>query len=232
MSQLQKQQFEKTASAANSPTLLSAAQPCARGKYRGAGLHAQECLDCPRGRYGNTAGLTTLSCTANCPTGTYNDQAGAITVDDCLFCPPGKYGASEGATNRECSGNCPAGKYSSAYGLTLISQCVTCPDGYRSWQCTFDHNPRKGTFSSEDGRINEAAHTYLNKNGGTTGQLEGDTAHPDGEWSADRYRENSGAWSGDWYQGGVHGAYPENNFNYPGRQPDWNPADPNFAPVA
>lgn len=231
LARLHSNQFDSTAAASNSPLGLEKAQPCPRGKYRGAGLHELECLACPRGRYGLTQGLTTNQCSAKCPTGRYNDQIGAISEDDCLFCPPGKFGASEGAKNRECSGNCPAGRYSSEFGLVLVSQCVQCPEGYRGWQCEWDHQARKGTFSSEDGKINEAAHTYLNANDGATGQLEGDTDHPDGEWSADRYRENTQPWSGAWYRGGVHGAYPDNNYNYHGRQPDWNPADPNFAPV-
>lgn len=51
-----------------SPALGSiACNPCSAGLYSAIGAHA--CLLCDAGLYGNTAGLTSASCTAVCPVG-------------------------------------------------------------------------------------------------------------------------------------------------------------------
>jgi len=132
---------------------------------------------CPRGRYGETEGLTTYTCTAKCPTGKYNDRLGARTVDDCFYCPPGRYGSSEGLTTEDCSGWCPSGTYNSLYGLTTADDCVDCPTGYRGWQCEGDghhyrvpQTPRRGHYSSTDGTIDERSHAYIKQNMATVPQ--------------------------------------------------------------
>ena len=150
---------------------------CPRGKYRSQGLRRAECVWCPRGVYGATEGLTDATCTAPCPVGRYNDQLGAKSDDDCRLCPPGKYGKSTGLLTHECSGTCPVGTYSSLAGIDTSSDCVQCPVAYRGWQCTRDSTstdgfgsfgvgrahliPRRDTFLSTDGHINELAHAYV-----------------------------------------------------------------------
>ncbi|GMI39540.1 hypothetical protein TrCOL_g11755 [Triparma columacea] len=221
--QLHEDQHLTEIGAANSPTLLENAHPCPRGRYRPSGLKDMECELCPRGTYGNTEGLTTKQCTANCPAGRYNDERGARTEEDCLYCPPGKHGASTGYQTRECGGSCAPGKYSSVYGLTTDTGCVNCPTGYRGWQCDWVLDPRKGYFTSTTGKINEAGHAYLDATNGRTGQESHPNTHPDGEWSADRY---AGDYSGAWYNGEVAGAYPSNSWLLSGH------ADGNFDPAA
>ncbi|KAJ8614274.1 hypothetical protein CTAYLR_001146 [Chrysophaeum taylorii] len=106
--------------------------------HRDVGFRIEGCEDCPRGRYGESEGLASQSCTAECPLGTYRDRTGAKSSDDCLSCPPGKYGNRKGLTTRDCSGDCPAGKYSSVWALTTPTECQSCPEGYRGWQCTWE----------------------------------------------------------------------------------------------
>lgn len=54
-----------------------------------------------------------------------------------------------------------AGRYSSAFGLTTDLACISCPAAYRGWQCEEAVTPRKGTFDSTSGAINEEAHAYI-----------------------------------------------------------------------
>lgn len=75
-----------------------------------------------------------------------------------------RYGEATGLTTAGCTGPCPAGRYSSEYGLTDQSQCVLCPAAYRGWQCEEPVLPRKGTFDSTSGAINEEAHAYVQGN--------------------------------------------------------------------
>ncbi|KAJ8604226.1 hypothetical protein CTAYLR_009785 [Chrysophaeum taylorii] len=127
----------------------------------------------PRGRYGDAEGLTSDECTAECPTGKYNDKLGARTEDDCRLCPPGRYGSTTGLESKACSGACPSGKYSSVFGLTTDLLCVACPAAYRGWQCDEDAVPRKGFFDSTSGAINEEAHAYI-------GDTDGESDIPQG----------------------------------------------------
>jgi len=152
---------------------------CPRGKYRSStsGQRHGECISCPRGRYGETEGLTTASCTSKCPMGKYNDRLGARTEDDCFYCPPGRYGSSEGLKTEDCSGWCPSGTYNSLYGLTTADDCIDCPTGYRGWQCEGDghhfrvtQTPRRGKYSSTDGTIDERSHAYIQQGMATVPQ--------------------------------------------------------------
>ena len=120
-------------------------------------------MECPRGRYGETSGLTDMTCTAQCPAGKYSDVLGARTEDDCKLCPPGRYGSAAGLESRACTAACPAGKSSSEWGLTSLTQCASCPDGLRAWQCEDELLARKGLFETETdvNTINEAAHAYI-----------------------------------------------------------------------
>lgn len=143
---------------------------CPKGTYRiasssaynrASGQRMDGCVFCPRGRYGEQAGLTTRFCTDACPKGRYRDTPGAKSQSDCRLCPPGKIGSVAGMTTSECTANCPTGMYSDESGVTSDRQCKVCPTGYRGWQCAWPQAPRKGTFSTEAGVINEAAHIYI-----------------------------------------------------------------------
>ena len=96
---------------------------CPAGRYRPTGasdnnyqrlvsLRANGCVDCPRGRYGDVAGLTTELCVQDCPKGRYRDIPGAKSEHECSLCPPGRYGDASGLTTKHCSAPCPSGKYS------------------------------------------------------------------------------------------------------------------------
>ena len=221
-SQLSSSQYQSTLSSSYSPKSYDAASPCPRGSYRSLGLHDTECTLCPRGRYGVSEGLVSAACTALCPTGRYNSVQGATSLDECDFCPPGKFGKTEGLKTSDCSGDCRTGRYASAYGLTTEDDCQTCQPGYRSWSCVWSQSPRKGTFESTTGAINEYAHYYLDANKNTKlGQLLGKTDFPDGEWAADKY---AGEYAGEWDRGKGAGAYPPNSPYMSGR------TDKNFEP--
>ena len=122
---------------------------CPAGKYRPTAqtdnnyqrlvsLRTEGCRDCPRGKYGSVAGLTTDSCTAECPLGRYRDRPGGKTQEDCHLCPPGTYGNVQGLTTKYCSANCPAGKYNRHWGLDDPQNCETCPEGARFSQCNWE----------------------------------------------------------------------------------------------
>jgi len=122
---------------------------CPRGKYRptnGAddnyhrlvSLRVDGCRDCPRGRYGAVAGLTTEYCSADCPMGTYRDRTGGKGVIDCHACPPGRYGQKAGLVTKFCSAPCAPGKYSTVFGLDDPQKCKECPVGARFSQCTWE----------------------------------------------------------------------------------------------
>jgi hypothetical protein len=142
---------------------------CPRGRYRGEGTAtnavkgglADECIDCPRGRYGSSVGLDASTCTAECPAGRYNDQIGQRTVDDCKFCPPGTWGATAGLKEESCSGHCEPGRYISEYGATSVTDCQLCDEGYRGWQCTqwTPLVPKRG--ESVLLPVDEDAHAYI-----------------------------------------------------------------------
>jgi hypothetical protein len=95
---------------------------------RPGGMRTDGCINCPRGRYGTTASLTSEYCTDACPKGRYRDRPGGKSIDDCLFCPEGTVGSETGLTTKACSMKCTdengggINKYSDKPGLTLKSQ--------------------------------------------------------------------------------------------------------------
>jgi len=137
------------------------AEDCPKGYYRdsrhGPGNFGAECTECPRGKYGDTIGLTTSDCTDDCPKGTYRDLVGGASLRDCSLCPMGTYGEERGLTTPVCSGYCPEGMYSNIPGLDRWKDCKYCPPGYRGHQCF----PRRTWDHSSPG---EEAHTVLKKN--------------------------------------------------------------------
>lgn len=144
---------------------------CPKGTYRipsssaysrASGQRIDGCEFCPRGRFGDVTGLTTRMCSDACPKGRYRDTPGARSANECRLCPPGKIGSTVGMTTSECTANCPVGMYNDESGATSERQCKLCPTGYRGWQCTWPQDPRKGTYSTFGGAINEAAHIYVN----------------------------------------------------------------------
>mmetsp|Transcript_17325 Transcript_17325/g.35708 ORF Transcript_17325/g.35708 Transcript_17325/m.35708 type:complete len:287 (-) Transcript_17325:44-904(-) len=170
---------------------------------RPVGQRHDGCEPCPRGRYGSTNDLTTSFCSAPCPKGRYRDTTGGTGLDDCFFCPEGKVGSEEGLTTRECASSCTDANtlatqwYSDVVGLTRQRDCKVCPPGYRGWQCDWVLSPRLGSWTSDNGAINEAAHQYLKEGS-------------DGTWSATK---KEGDYAGAWP---THGAYPERAPIYPG----------------
>ena len=180
---------------------------------RPVGLKSQDgCTACPRGRYGSSTDLSASTCTAPCPKGRYGDSLGLPSLDDCQLCPEGKIGDVVGQTTSACSGACTDynsitnSLYSDVRGITSYKQCKSCPPGFRAWQCTWKLVPRKGTYKSTTGRINELAHQYLS-NGN------------DGTWEA---KKMAGEYAGAWP---TAGAYPESATKYPGNLP-WNSNGP------
>jgi hypothetical protein len=99
-----------------------AGSPCPVGQYSTAGL----CLPCPAGRFGNTTGLTSASCSGLCRAGRWGGPGSgdAGCEGPCAAgyrCPPGSTSEAPGNANR-----CPAGKYS-ALG---DEDCFNCSAGF------------------------------------------------------------------------------------------------------
>lgn len=108
--------------------------PCDVGHYCKNGVQIQ----CPVGRYGNTKGLQTDTCTAECiagqycPLGSINPTIvprGYCSEDGKVRtpCPPGTFGATPGLRDRRCSGQCLPGYYC-PQGSTSSKQ-IQCPAG-------------------------------------------------------------------------------------------------------
>ena len=133
---------------------------CQPGRYRPTGasdnnfqrlvsLRADGCADCPRGRYGDAAGLVSEFCSADCPAGKYRDKPGAKSESECFECPPGKYGATMGLTTNKCTASCPAGKFSNKWGVADVQECQDCAEGQRisgssTWrQCDWEITPQR-----------------------------------------------------------------------------------------
>jgi len=102
------------------------------------------CLPCPRGKYGSTTGLTTSSCTASCPLGTYSSRVARTSALECELCPPNTYGLQSGLTTSACSGTCKPGTYSKAFGATRVTACVACQVGSNQYPCNWANLPAKG----------------------------------------------------------------------------------------
>jgi len=107
---------------------------CPKGYYRPAGgsdltsvtaLRVDGCVGCPRGKYGDTTGLTNPVCSGSCPLGKYSDVTAVTTIKNCKLCPSGRYGQSPGLQSKLCSGKCPVGKYSTA-GAVSSASCISC----------------------------------------------------------------------------------------------------------
>jgi len=79
------------------------------------------------GKYGESDGLTSGACTADCPLGRYRDRVGGVIPADCTFCPPGTWGQTRGLTTDKCTEYCPPGKYNSRVGQTSAAACIDCP---------------------------------------------------------------------------------------------------------
>jgi hypothetical protein len=134
---------------------------CAVGKYQAEEGQIQ-CIDCPEGRFGNTTGGTTGSCTAVCPEGFYCSQS-AEHPQPCptgTVCPEGVAvpmpllpGLSYRFERNETSGmlmieqaDCPKGKFRAVDANSIAAEstdssqsihtagvpCVECPYGQYS----------------------------------------------------------------------------------------------------
>lgn len=79
------------------------------------------------GKFGQTDGLTSYHCTANCAIGRYRDKTGGVLPQDCKFCPPGTWGQTTGLITDKCTDYCPPGKYNSKVGQISVQACIECP---------------------------------------------------------------------------------------------------------
>lgn len=87
-----------------------------------------QCVPCPAGSYGTTAGSTSATCDGNCTMG-YYCIAGSTSPTQ-FICPAGTYGGRPGLTNATCSGLCAAGYWCAAGSTTPTYK--ECPVGSNS----------------------------------------------------------------------------------------------------
>jgi len=97
---------------------------CPPGKFNDAQSNESTatqaiCYDCPRGKYGNASGATSMLQCGDCPQGQYSDSPGDTL---CEYCSPGRFSESNGTSS--CS-VCEAGSSSSAGD----SRCAVCSAG-------------------------------------------------------------------------------------------------------
>ena len=100
-----------------------------KGRYNPS-VNAQDCIDCPKGRYGNQLGLTASTCTAACPKGRFGDSTGLTSAACSGDCPVGRYGSTKGITTASCTGLCPKGTYGATTGLTSAACSGECDVGH------------------------------------------------------------------------------------------------------
>ncbi len=115
---------------------------CPRGYYQDEStnpvlLNTNECIPCPRGRFGLQSGVKGAACSGGCPVGRYGTKLASESEDDCILCPPGTYGSRLGLSTPTCTAQCPPGKYSRISGATVRSSCIDCDPSYRGNQCNF-----------------------------------------------------------------------------------------------
>ena len=98
--------------------------------------HLLRCLPCNVKGYYCPGGATSGPTSFECPPGRYGDIAGLTSVSDCGVCAAGRYSAIAGITSAEhCTGLCPAGKFSEGSGLSSIDQCKgQCSAGKYSYE--------------------------------------------------------------------------------------------------
>jgi len=105
-------------------TTRSAQAPCPQGSFCVDGV----VFDCPAGRYGGGAQLTSPDCTGPCAKGFYC-PVGSTTRNQ-YPCPVGRYGSQEGLKDSSCSGackrptDCPLGSTLSAPPATHVDSNV------------------------------------------------------------------------------------------------------------
>ena len=120
----------------------AACKPCAQGKWLKKtnddifdgdplvsypyGDAADDCSNCPSGRFGPTTGLADKDSTrggadntycAACASGRYLETTGSISAATCLPCPHGRYLPYTGANSPSECKDCPVGRYGDALGL-------------------------------------------------------------------------------------------------------------------
>jgi hypothetical protein len=112
-----------TASAPKTETLI-VELICPAGKFFPPGTNTSECLLCPTGKYQDAAGAEICKGRTPCAPGTFlakEDQVGnAAPPDLCAACPAGKMSLESDAAN--CAA-CPAGEYQPEAGTVFCSSC-------------------------------------------------------------------------------------------------------------
>ena len=108
------------------PTDTPCAQ-CIAGEY--GHLAEARCALCPRGRYSEAVGSSTVDVCIGCPIGQYSAARGSASDASCVPCAAGSFpaGTGTGATGCEL---CPVGRAMAAG--TLADGCVECAPGQYS----------------------------------------------------------------------------------------------------
>ena len=110
---------------------------CPSGKWS---REKKTCIDCPKGTYSFTIGLTSEKECSSCPIGKYSDIAGLIYENQCKECYSGHIGIVEGITSNTSCVSCEQGKYrknlytceecqDGAVSTSSQEQCKICPEG-------------------------------------------------------------------------------------------------------
>lgn len=105
---------------------------CDLGKFANKRL---ECLDCPKGTFGDTLNILTVQDCKLCPKGKWNNETGSSIINDCIDCSPGKFSNKLGQTSNDCI-ECNIGQYSNR--MDGSTECLDCPNGYISAQGSFE----------------------------------------------------------------------------------------------
>ena len=91
------------------------------------------------GKYGNSSKLTSATCTAECPLGSYCVPTSPVPIK----CPAGRFGGVPGLKSPECSGQCEVGHYCESGSQSATqSKCPAgrygADKGLRSSACSHD----------------------------------------------------------------------------------------------
>lgn len=107
--------------------------PCQSGTYRVAVTDvsivslkiAEQCTDCPPGRYRPQAKGKRIDDCTKCPIGKYANVAGSKIVSDCQRCPAGKSAEQEGLSSCKCINEGIPGSSSCDYTFTQNGETTT-----------------------------------------------------------------------------------------------------------
>ena len=110
---------------------------CPSGKWS---KEKKTCIDCPKGTYSFTIGLTSEKECTSCPIGKFSDITGLIYENQCKECYSGHIGIVEGIISNTSCISCEQGKYrknlytceeceDGTVSKSTQNQCNICPEG-------------------------------------------------------------------------------------------------------